>query len=410
MFIRVNPCTSFIEKITMRELLPLLLGSLLLAALLREDAILTVFYVLIGAALAGYWWSRRALAAVEISREFEPHAFWREAIPVRITLHNRGWLPVVWLRLQESAPAGLGELRPLSLVTTLPGHSRAQFTYTLCGEHRGYYPIGPLRLASGDLLGVATEEERESQVAYLTVYPAILPLPHFALPSRSPLGTLRHHRPIFEDPSRVRGKRDYVAGDSMRRVDWKATAASGRLQVKLFEPSIALEVVVMLDLHADDYDLRTRVDSTELAVVAAASVANWVVQHKQPVGLVCSGVDPLHASMRQALPPRKDRGHLSRCLDILARIQPGETTPAVRLLAETLPQLAWGTTLVLITGQVDEALLATGLQAQRRGVNLAALVCSRVGPPAQIKRHAAQVSFPVTWLRSEKDLEGLSWR
>ena len=166
----------------------------------------------------------------------------------------------------------------------------------------------------------------------------------------------------------------------------------------------------MLGLHADDYDLRTRLDSTELAVVTAASVANWVVQHKQPVGLICSGVDPLHASTRQALPPRRDRGHLGRCLDILARIQPGETTPAVRLLAEALPQLAWGTTLALITGQVDEALLATGLQAQRRGVNVVMLVCSRIGPPAHIKRRAAQVSFPVTWLRSEKDLESLSWR
>jgi hypothetical protein len=90
------------------------------------------------------------------------------------------------------------------------------------------------------------------------------------LPSRSPIGTLRHTQPIFEDPSRVRGKRDYTTGDSLRRVDWKATATTGRLQVKQFEPSIALETALFLNLNADEYLQRTRLDATELAIVIAA--------------------------------------------------------------------------------------------------------------------------------------------
>jgi len=393
----------------MREYVPFLIALLLIAAVLREDAILTVFYVLAGAYLVGRWWSRRALAAVEISREFEPRAFWGEEIPVRLILHNRGWLPVVWLRLQESVPAELGVPQAFSLITRLDAHHHVQFDYTVHADHRGYYQIGPLHLASGDLLGIVDDEERQGGIAYLTVYPHIVPLPNFTLSSHSPLGTLRHHQPIFEDPTRVRGKRDYVAGDSLRRVDWKATASSGRLQVKLFEPSIALEVVVMLDLHEEDYDLRTRFDTSELAIVTAASVANWVVQRKQTVGLICNGVDPLYETTHHVLPARKGRGHLMRCLDLLARIQLGSTIPVVSLLREALVHLAWGTTLVLITGQVDDALLAAGLQAQRHGVNLVVFVCSKVSPPAEIKRRAAHVAFPVTWLRHEKDLEVWQW-
>jgi len=127
------------------------------------------------------------------------------------------------------------------------------------------------------------------------------------------------------------------------------------------------------------------------------------------VGLICNGVDPLHETTHHVLPARKGRGHLMRCLDILARIQLGATTPVVNLLREALVHLAWGTTLVLITGQVDEALLAAGLQAQRHGVNLLVFVCSRVSPPAEIKRRAAHVAFPVAWLRHEKDLEVWPW-
>ena len=105
-------------------------------------------------------------------------------------------------------------------------------------------------LYSGDVFGLTGGETRRLQSDSLTVYPKIVPLTRVVLPTQSPMGTLRHHQPIFEDPSRIFGKREYVSGDSLRRVDWKSTASTGHLQVKLFEPSIALETVIFLDLPA----------------------------------------------------------------------------------------------------------------------------------------------------------------
>ncbi len=115
------------------------------------------------------------------------------------------------------------------------------------------------------------------------------------------MGTLRHHQPIFEDPSRIFGKRPYVSGDSLRRVDWKATASTGQLQVKLFEPSIALETEIFLDLNTEAYEFHSRASATELAIVVTASLANWVVRARQSVGLVTNGLDPL---AQDGLPPR----------------------------------------------------------------------------------------------------------
>ena len=102
----------------------------------------------------------------------------------------------------------------------------------------------------------------EMPAQYLTVYPRIVALNSIQIPSRSPQGTMRHTQPIFEDPTRVLGKREYVAGDSLRRVDWKSTAVTGRLQVKLFEPAISLETLIFLNLNAEDYHYRSRIDST----------------------------------------------------------------------------------------------------------------------------------------------------
>ena len=148
----------------------------------------------------------------------------------------------------------------------------------------------------------------QSPAEHLVIYPRIVPFTSVEIPSHSPQGTLRHHLPLFEDPTRVFGKRGYLSGDSLRRIDWKASASSGRLQVKLFEPSIALETFIVLNLNAEDYYYRTRIDSTELAIVIAASVSNWIVGKKQMVGMMVNGRDPLADDGRpQTNPPRKGK-------------------------------------------------------------------------------------------------------
>jgi uncharacterized protein (DUF58 family) len=154
-------------------------------------------------------------------------------------------LPAVWLRIQESVPVDLS-MKNLKQVVSLGPRGKMHFEYVLRARKRGYYRIGPLFVSSGDLIGFMREQRREGSTDHLIIYPRIVPLVNIKLPSRSPMGTMRHTQPIFEDPTRVLSKRDYVAGDSLRRIDWKATAATGRMQVKQFEPSIALETMLFL--------------------------------------------------------------------------------------------------------------------------------------------------------------------
>ena len=329
---------------------------------------------------------------------------------MRLEVANTGWLPVVWLRLHDSLPVELAAHRFFQEVMTLGPHEHRQFEYTLVTYKRGYYRIGPLMLYSGDLLGLTGEQDRHGVSDYLTVYPRIVPLTSLSLPSHSPLGTLRHSRPIFEDPTRITGKRDYVTGDSLRRVDWKATAAIGRLQVKQFEPSIALETVILLNLNAAEYPVRSRFDASELSIVIAASVANWVAGKKQSVGMVVNGADPLNADRRpSALPPRKGRQHLMRLLDVLARIKLAEAElPLPELLRRELVNLSWGTTLVIITGGADEALFDALFQARRAGLDAVLVLTSPVAGFETIERRVERFGFPVYQITREQDLD--MWR
>jgi uncharacterized protein (DUF58 family) len=293
--------------------IPLLIILVVLGALLHEDFIFTVIYLLAGSYALSRWWSRKALENITAHREFPSRLFLEEEAPVTLILRNQGWLPAVWIRLSDSLPMNLSVPNFFRQAISLAPKESLKLHYKIKGWKRGYYQLGPLTLQSGDLFGLAERVAKEGVLDYITVFPKIIPLEQIKLPSRSPLGTLRHREPIFEDPSRVLGKREYISGDSLRRVDWKATATSGHLIVKLFEPSIALDTVILLNLKGSNYDSKTRNIATELAIVVAASIANWVVERKQAVGMISNGFDPLETD-RHILDTAERANHLMRLL------------------------------------------------------------------------------------------------
>jgi uncharacterized protein (DUF58 family) len=379
------------------------------AVLVGEDFVLTLLYLFLGAYIVGRWWGQRSLRGVTVQRAFTRRAFLGEKIPVQLEVANTSLLPLAWLHVRESLPIELHSAGPFQQVATVGSKGRLHLEYLLECRKRGYYPIGPLDLSSGDVLGVAHTQRISFLPEYLTVYPRIVPLTSVKLPSHAPLGTLRHHQPVFEDPSRVLGKRDYVAGDSLRRIDWKSSATVGRLQVKLFEPSIALETAIFLNLNAFEYDLRSRFYASELAIVVAASLANWVTGARQSVGLVTNGADPLSDNQPPLpIPPRRGRAHLLRILENLARLQVAETFPIVQLLRQHSNNLSWGTTIILITNRIGDELFDALFQTRRSGLSAFLIQCGPTASYEQIRRKARYFGFPLYQVFDEKDLD--LWR
>jgi uncharacterized protein (DUF58 family) len=390
--------------------LPLLILLVVIAAIFRDDFSFTLLYLFAGAFALGTWWSRRSLARLRYRRVFNHHVFLDESVTIDLQVENGGWLPLPWLRIHEGLPVELTGPESFRRVTQLGPRQHKTFQYTFTASRRGYYPIGPLFFSSSDILGLSgRDQRREGEAEYLTVYPRIIPLTKVRFPSQSPLGTLRHHQPVFEDPSRVMGVRPYLPGDSLRRVDWKSTAVSGQMQVKLFEPSIALETVIFLNMNAEDYYYRYRIASSEMAVIIAASLANWVVDKGQTVGLYAHGMDPLGPQERASyIPARAGRGHLMRILEVLARVQVGESGSFSQAIRQRAVHLPWGTTLTVITGMVDDDTLEVLYQARRRGLSVSLILAGRVVGAREIEHHAAFFGIPVINIAQEKDME--VWR
>lgn len=379
------------------------------AALFQLNWVYYLVYVIGGLWVISHWWVRRTLERVEVKRKTTSHAFSGEVLDAEIELVNRNWLPVPWLHVQELVPFELRDRHVYRSVLSVAGHGSTIYQYPLRCTKRGYYRLGPLRVDTGDLFGFAHASWQETEPNHITVYPRIVPLEKLGLPSRSPFGTQASRQRIFEDPARLAGVRDYTPGDTMRSVHWKASAHADTLLVKKFQPAIALNVVVALDLNRSAYPISTIVTSSEWAIVVAASVASHITTQRQPVGLITNGLDPVDGEVAAPVPERNGRGHLINILSLLARIQLHEHE---QNLAEWLPSrlahLEWGTTLVVVTPRLSEDALWSLHQAYRRGSNVVVIVCAEDAEFQTMQARGAKLGVQMHRTIWDKDLQALA--
>jgi uncharacterized protein (DUF58 family) len=394
----------------MRGILPFLVVLLAVAFFTKVDVFFYLLYAVFGVYALGRLWARRSVAAVAVDRKHEGRIFWGHTFTVDLDVRNRSWLPVLWLRLGDTVPVELTAGGPFRRVISLLPRERINLSYSLHGRRRGYYPIGPIVGLGGDLLGTATYENRCAAQDAVIVYPKIVPLQDLGFPSQSPFGVLPSRQRIFEDPTRIQGVRDYQPGDSLRRMDWKTSARVGRLQVRRYEPAIALETAVFLNLDNGDYPGSQRYVAAELGIVVAASVAVHLVEKRQAVGLTTNGQDPLAEPVQAAaaLPLRKGRGHLMNILDLLARIEVAPEDQAMDfldLLNRKSLGLPWGSTVVIVTPQEVPGLLDTLLALRRRGLLVILAITLRDSGFPQTAQKAEQLGIQPLHIWSEQRLE-----
>jgi uncharacterized protein (DUF58 family) len=331
-------------------------------------------------------------------------------VAVVVTIENKGALPVAWLLVEDLLPRRALVYDPPSLRVTgkrlqlamFARRGRKTLMYQVRCNRRGYYQIGPLVVETGDLFGLHRRYHVATDPHFLLVYPEVQPLEGYDVSSRRPIGEVRMSYRLFEDPTRVAGVRRYEAGDPLNRVHWRATARTGTLQSKVYEPTTVAGATIVLDFHDGSFDARHEPYRSELAVTAAATLANAVYLMGQQVGMVSNGRDAADrirqegwdfdlrtrgaaqqaASMRDTsdrLEPllvetRRGEDQLLRILEMLARVELTDGLDLAQLLVETASRLPRDATVVAILGAVsDEAAVALG-NLRRGGFAVTAII------------------------------------
>jgi uncharacterized protein (DUF58 family) len=354
---------------------------MIIAVALRSDLFFVLLYITLGLQIITRLWMRYEISSLRWRRNAPIAGFPGEKIPVTIEIENNGLLPIPWVALHESLPMALHSPPMIREVISLGPREQRRITYELFGHRRGFHQIGPLSLRTGDVLGLTERPLRSEERVGLTIYPTVLPLASLGLPASLPYGTLASSRRLFEDPARPAGVRPYQPADGVRRIDWKASAHAGQPLVRRQQPAIALETLVALAFSHSEYGSRFAYDTMEHALIAAASILAHLDSLRQPFGLCTTGLDPASGQASASLAIGKGRTHLITGLGVLGRLEATTDTPLMPVVRRAAAGLGWGSTIVIITGQRGEELLAHALDLRRRGLNVT-LVITEATPEA----------------------------
>jgi uncharacterized protein (DUF58 family) len=299
-----------------------------LALLLALDALW------VAALLVDVWRSERPAHALEVTR-IPPPAFsvgrplpvtylWRNRTSRRVSLRVREEFPG---NVQPSPAPHSREMHPVVpgvSASALEVHERS-IEIAASSESREEILVRPLRRGVAEagrlhvrLLspwGLAWRQERLAQPWKVMVYPNLVGASLRSLPTqlqRRREAGLRAVRRIGE--GRIfESLKEWVPGDDVRTIDWKATARRGKPMARQYEDERRQQVLIVIDagrMLTAEIDGRSRLDSV---VDAALRLAHSAVDHDDNVGVMVFA-----GEVRHFVPPARGRRALRAVLDALA--------------------------------------------------------------------------------------------
>lgn len=205
--------------------------------------------------------------------------------PILIQLRSR-MLFRVHVTVYDEIPA-IFQARDFHLKTILiPGKTR-QLTYYLTPQNRGSYTFGNIRLFMSTSLGFVQRYHVIPQVTHVPVYPSFLHMRKYRLVAdgRLPESGGRRMRKIGHSMEFEQIK-EYVRGDDVRTINWKATARKGSLMVNHYVDEKAQQVYCIIDkgrLMKSPFNGITLLD---YAINSALVIADVSLRKQDKAGLI----------------------------------------------------------------------------------------------------------------------------
>jgi uncharacterized protein (DUF58 family) len=276
--------------------------------------------------------------------------------------------------LQVTLPDATGDLgagrQTIELASLGPLQERTA-TSAPQPARRGIHHLPALWAVAEDPLGLVHTRRRLGDPLQVTVYPRLVDLRSCAL--YADMGTRRdpgRRGFVRLGASEFRGIRLHYPGEPLSHVDWKATAKTGNLMLREMDDPTSGDITVLLDGTAALVVGEAPRSNFELAVQAAGSVADFVLEAGRGVNLL------LHDSRwRQTHLAPDFNGHC-RLLDSLAEATADARSPlsaALQRLRLNGGRLARTQILTLVALSLDRELVRTLAALRRDGLRVSVI-------------------------------------
>ncbi len=223
------------------------------------------------------------------------------------------------------------------------------FEYSLKLPLRGHYHLGPVKMRVKDAFDLFYNERIEESIHSFSVFPQIEILEEQVITSRAPK-LLSGAMPlnVIGTGTEFYSLREFVPGDSLRSVNWKALAKKGKMMVNETVREDVMDVILLVDAREVSAVGGGRDTPLEMSCRAAATYAKQLLDERNNVALMVYGdaIDRIDL----------DRGehHLFKILTGLSSAKPQGNLKLEIVMKDLLPHLPSGSPIILFSSLDDD--------------------------------------------------------
>lgn len=244
-----------------------------------------LFYVLLGAFVFDVFLLYRNKTGIQAER-FLPEKLSNgddNEIEIRVVNRFQFW---VGLRVIDELPIQW-QRRDFNIKTALKPSEEKKFTYKIRPTERGEYHYGHLNVFVSSILRLAERRQKFSAEAMVPNYPSFLQLKKYdfiAFSNRLKFFGLKKIRRIGHTMEFEQIK-EYVAGDDVRNINWKATAKKNELMVNQFQDEKSQPVYSIIDKGRVMKMPFHELSLLDYAINATLVISNIVLKKQDKAGM-----------------------------------------------------------------------------------------------------------------------------
>jgi len=256
------------------------------------------------------------------------------------------------------------------------------FEYSLKLPLRGHYHLGPVKMRVKDAFDLFYNERIEGSIHSFSVFPQVEVLEDQVITSRSPK-LLSGAMPlnVIGTGTEFYSLREFVPGDSLRSVNWKALAKKGKMMVNETVREDVMDVILLVDAREVSAVGGGRDTPLEMSCRAAATYAKQLLDERNNVALMVYGDSIDRVDL--------DRGehHLFKILTALSSAKPQGNLKLELVMKDLLPHIPSGSPIILFSSLDDDHTIAEAFTSTiSRGFTITTISPSSLDFEERMKR------------------------
>lgn len=295
---------------------------------------------------------------------------------------NEKWLPLPVLHVKYSTSktflfddyenTSVTDLYHRNDVFSVLGNQKVTRILSFTATKRGFYTMNHQNIIAKDFFMTKTFANSIKDYSDLYVFPRKYEGTAIELMCNWLMGEIETKKSLFEDPFSFRGIREYSFDDSMNRINWKATAKTGRLMVNQYSRTSEYKTKIMLNLDTNNM-IRTE-KLQEVCIELASSLAKYFLEQNISVMLESNGYDIVNKDL-VAVEGGTSLKHLVTVDKCLSRIdKSGDVEEFLEMVDKDIANIEDGITYVFISAYYKNDILLKLDYMIKKGASLKLIV------------------------------------